>query len=260
MAKWLNVVLSGAYSIDVYMDGVIVDPSAVSATLTVSSGQISLTTPGDIARQWDIVVNPTFLSSPTKFRFTGFDLTTELDSAFAIVGSGLTPVVATPLTIGPPTLPDPATFTVFAPAAALQVTEDAGITGPGTYSFTLEYDAEVQDVFPIRGTLRAYRCATTPMAVYVRTEEGPMDLSSVTELEAIVVEGEWGWWSGWWDYQNCTPWGIDVRIPAYSPEPGRVQFTIDRANTRQRLWGSSHTLFVRADNRTIYSALLEIVG
>lgn len=255
MAKWLNVVLSGAYTVDVSMDGVIVDPSAVGATLTVTSGKVTLTTPGDVDHLWSVAVTPTFLSSPGKFRFSGFDLTTDLDSISVTSGTESISV-----SVGPPQLPDPATFSSFGATATLTVQEDAAIATPGSYSFTLEYDAEVQDVFPIRGTLRAYRCATTPMAVYVRTEEGPMDLSAVTELEAIVVEGEWGWWSGWWDYQNCTPWGIDVRIPAYSPEPGRVQFTIDRANTRQRLWGSSHTLFVRADNRTIYSALLEIVG
>jgi hypothetical protein len=129
----------------------------------------------------------------------------------------------------------------------------------GTYSFIVEYDNEAADVFPIRGTLRTYRNSTNPQTVFVRTEEGPMDLSAVTTLEAVIVEGDWGWW-GFWDYQNSTPWSWEVVIPAYSPEAGRVQFTIDRQQTCNRLWGPSHTLFVRADNRTIYSALLEVVG
>lgn len=129
----------------------------------------------------------------------------------------------------------------------------------GTYSFQVEFDADVQEAFVIRGTLRAYRGTDTQFTVFVRTEDGPMNLASVGTLEAVVVDGE---------VPLCWDWGLTLAsselpvltVPAYSPEPGRVMFTLSGGNLRTRLFGPSHTLFIRADGRTIYSASLEVVG
>lgn len=129
----------------------------------------------------------------------------------------------------------------------------------GIYSFKVEFDADVQDVFIIQGSLRVYRGTDTPQTVFIRTEDGPMNLANVATLEAVIVDGEVPW---------CWDWGLALAsreqpvltVPAYSPEPGRVMFTLTAGNLRTRLFGPSHTLFIRADGRTIYSATLEVVG
>lgn len=127
----------------------------------------------------------------------------------------------------------------------------------GTYSFLLEFDADAQDVYVVRGTLRAYRGTDNAMTAFVRTEQGPIDLSGVTTLEAVVMDGNGPWWC--WDYGLPTELGQPIlTVPAYSPTPGRVMFTLERGSIRSRLYGASHTLFIRADGRTIYSALLEV--
>lgn len=119
------------------------------------------------------------------------------------------------------------------------------------------------DPYIIRGTLRAYRGTDNPMTVYVRTEEGQMDLSAAQSLQAVVVGragGPGGFGGPSPDYGFGFPdWRPIVTVDASSPAPGRVTFTLTHGNLRTRLWGSLYTLFVRADNRTIYSALLEIV-
>jgi hypothetical protein len=127
----------------------------------------------------------------------------------------------------------------------------------GEYTYTPEYNAAAADVFRIRTNLRAFRHSTNPFTIYVRTEEGPMDLSTASNLQAIVINGDWPW--GWADYQLGNPgWFPIVQVDAYSPQPGRVMFTLTQDNM-VRLCGGLHTLFVRADNRTIYTALLEVV-
>lgn len=127
----------------------------------------------------------------------------------------------------------------------------------GTYSFVVEYDAAPASVYRVRTNLRAFRHGDNPFTVYVRTEDGPMDLSVAQNLEAIVIDGDWPW--GWADYQLGNPgWIPRVTVDAYSPQPGRVMFTLTQPNMI-RLNGGLHTLFIRADNRTIYTALLEVV-
>lgn len=128
----------------------------------------------------------------------------------------------------------------------------------GTYTFVLEYDADVQDVYLIRGSLRAYRDTDNPLTVYVRTEEGPIDLSAVETLEAVIVGG-FGPWPYWgWDYGLVPTYRPLVTVTAYSPVAGRVMFTLSAENLSQ-LFSSSYTLFVRGDNRTLYTANLEVV-
>lgn len=133
----------------------------------------------------------------------------------------------------------------------------------GVYSFVLEYDVDAQDVYLIRGTLRAFRGTDNPMTVFVRTEQGPMDLSAVQTLEAVVTGRTTGWWASWWpgpDYGLGVPnWRPLLTVTAYSPEPGRVMFTLPAGSLRTRLWGSQFTLFIRADDRTIYTALLDVI-
>lgn len=127
----------------------------------------------------------------------------------------------------------------------------------GSYSFVVEYDAAPADVYRIRGNLRAFRHGDNPQTVYIRTEDGPMDLSSAQNLEAIVIDGDWPW--GWADYQfGTTGWIPRLIVPAYSPQAGRVMFTLTQENM-VRLPPGLSTLFVRADNRTIYTALLEVI-
>lgn len=128
----------------------------------------------------------------------------------------------------------------------------------GTYTFVLEYDADVQDVYLIRGTLRAYRGTDNPQTVYVRTEEGPIDLSGIQLLEAVVVgDGAWPYWG--WDYGLGPQWRPLLTVTAYSPVAGRVMFTLTAENVAS-LCGSTYTLFLRGDDRTLYTANLEVVG
>lgn len=129
----------------------------------------------------------------------------------------------------------------------------------GQYNFLVEYDAALAEPYIIRGTLRAYRHSDNPFSVFIRTEDGPMDLSAVETLEAIVLSGT-APGLGWWDYGLGPGWRPLLTIPAFSPIPGRVMFTVPASNLRTVVFNSVNTLFVRADNRTIYSALLEIVN
>jgi len=125
----------------------------------------------------------------------------------------------------------------------------------GTYVFTVEVDAAVQDVYVVRGSVRAYRQTANPLTVYVRTEDGPMDLSGVQTLEVAIPWRQS--FSGYWDYGNATQ-GLYLTVPAYSPEAGRVMFTLT-SDTLATLYGSSNTLYIRADGRVVYTALLEII-
>lgn len=129
----------------------------------------------------------------------------------------------------------------------------------GTYSFVLEFDAAATNVYLTRGTLRAYRHSDNPMTVYVRTEDGPMDLSSVAVLEAIVLGGSQAWPWYWADYGMAPDWRPLLTVSAYSPTPGRVLFTLPMSSLTTQTWGSTFTLFIRADGRTVYQALLEVV-
>lgn len=126
----------------------------------------------------------------------------------------------------------------------------------GTYSFTVEYDAAVQDVYPVLGTFRAYREADTPIVCWVRTEDGKMDLSGVQTLEAVIPWGTPGWF---WDY-GIANHGPQLLIPAFSPEPGRVQFTVTAHNINNRLFNTFQQFLLRADNRVIGTGTLDIVG
>ena len=126
----------------------------------------------------------------------------------------------------------------------------------GTYSFTVEHDADTQDAYVIRGTVRVFRQTTNPVTVYVRSEEGPLDLSQVTTLEVAIPWAQS--FTPWWDYGTATQ-GLFLTLTAYSPEPGRVMFTLP-SETLARLYGSSNVLYVRADGRVVYTALLEIIA
>lgn len=111
------------------------------------------------------------------------------------------------------------------------------------------------DPYIIRGNLRAYRQSNNPITVYVRDDDGPLDLTGVSVLQAAVTTDPM---MGGWDYQNGP--APELLIDATSPDPGKVQFTITASQIQQRLYGPSFNLFVRADDQTIYSALLEVVG
>jgi hypothetical protein len=127
----------------------------------------------------------------------------------------------------------------------------------GTYAFVLEYNQATQDVYRVRQTLRAFRHSDNPLTMFIRTEEGPMDLSSVQSLEAMVINDQWPF--PWSDYQIGAPnWIPIIQVQAYSPAPGRVMFTLTADNLR-RLQGGLNTVFIRADNRTVGMAFLEVV-
>lgn len=105
-----------------------------------------------------------------------------------------------------------------------------------------------------RGSLRAYRQAVNPYTVYVRDEAGPLDLTGVTTLQAAILNRATG--SCGCDYPNGP--SADLLIDATSPEAGQVRFTITAAQANRL--ASAPTLFLRADDQTIYTALLEVVG
>lgn len=108
----------------------------------------------------------------------------------------------------------------------------------------------------IRGNLRAYRQATNPFTVYVRDDSGPLDLSDVDVLQAAITTDPMGCCC--WDYPNGP--APELLIDATSSAAGKVQFTITAAQLQTRLYGPQFNLFVRADDQTIYTALLEVVG
>jgi hypothetical protein len=111
------------------------------------------------------------------------------------------------------------------------------------------------DPYIIRGNLRAYRQTNNPITVYVRDDAGPLDMSAVDVLQAAITLGPS---CDYWDYPNGP--APELLIDATTPAPGKVQFTITSAQLQTRLFGPSFNLFVRADDQTVYTAQLEVVG
>lgn len=107
----------------------------------------------------------------------------------------------------------------------------------------------------IRGNLRAYRNTNNPVTVYVRDEAGPMSLTGVTTLQAAIPYAPF---YDYGDYPNGTQ--QELLITAASPSAGKVTFTITQQQLQTKLFGPSFNLFVRADDQTIYTAMLEVVG
>jgi len=125
MADWLNALLSGPYTTQVFRDGIEVsDLSSVGASLSVVAGVMTLETPDDEAHQWDVGVTPAF-STPVPLRMRSLIAThpTGLSSATARTTS---PGQNQVLTIGPPVSPDPVTFPLPAMGAMLSVVELEG--------------------------------------------------------------------------------------------------------------------------------------
>jgi hypothetical protein len=95
------------------------------------------------------------------------------------------------------------------------------------------------------GTLRAFAGSDNDFTVYVRDDDGPMVLSGVTTLEAVIRSR---------DYDLLT-------ITATSAAPGEVSFTITSENIRKLLNRLGlFRLVVRADDSVIYTAHLEVTG
>jgi hypothetical protein len=111
------------------------------------------------------------------------------------------------------------------------------------------------DPYIIRGNLTAYRQTNNPITVYVRDDDGPLDMSAVTTLQAAITLGPA---CSYWDYPNGP--APELLIDANSPAAGKVQFTLTAQQLQTRLFGPSFNLFVRADDQTVYTAQLEVVG
>lgn len=126
MAKWLNAVLGGPCTFTVYRDTVEVsDLAAIGASLTTANGVVILSTPGAESHVWEVVVMPTYLTSPTKFRqksysFSGSPGLTSAQGRIWLNGAAVQNI---PLTTVNPVTPDPATFTNFANASTLHLDE-----------------------------------------------------------------------------------------------------------------------------------------
>lgn len=92
-------------------------------------------------------------------------------------------------------------------------------------------------------TLRGYADADTPFTVYVRDESGPEDFTGAA-LEAAVRRH-----------------GTDVTTFAVtSSEAGKLSFTLTAETIRSRLGTGLFRLVIRANDRVVYTAHLEIVG
>jgi hypothetical protein len=117
VADWLNVTLAGPYSLTLLRDGVSVDPASVGATLTVTAGVITLTTPGDESHEWMVQVQPDL--PPSKYRMSAWDFT-AIESAEASNGAETISLSTTN-----PIAPDPATFTGYGTLPSLTLTEPA---------------------------------------------------------------------------------------------------------------------------------------
>lgn len=95
----------------------------------------------------------------------------------------------------------------------------------------------------IRGSHRAYMGANTDLVAFVRNDDGPADLSGA-DISARIYAGQ----------------GREVvAIPAQGDSSGRVDFTVDGLTTDQRLQPGSFDLWLEADGRVVYTAILEIV-
>lgn len=124
MADWLNVLLAGPYSIQVFRDGIAVDPASVGASLDTTGGVITLQTPSDESHQWDVRVTPG-ANIPLPMRISSASLTHPegITSAQAYTN---TPGQSITLTGFPGDVsPDPATFPLPALVAAVSVVEGA---------------------------------------------------------------------------------------------------------------------------------------
>jgi hypothetical protein len=128
MAKWLNAVLGGAYTADVYRDSVLVaDLDAVGATLEIASGTITLGTPDDESHTWEVRINPTYLLSPRPMRLRAMSLDAPNGLVSAFAGSYTSAGVlqqAIPLAGAPTVTPDPAQLFNSTAVASLGFVED----------------------------------------------------------------------------------------------------------------------------------------
>lgn len=122
MATWLNALLAGSYTLQVFRDGVVVEPSSVGASLTVASGVVTLQTPADESHQWDIRITPNIITAlPMRLRAMTVTHPLGIATAQAIA---LSPGQSINLVTSPTVTPDPATFTSPGLAAGLSVVEN----------------------------------------------------------------------------------------------------------------------------------------
>lgn len=122
MAKWLNALLAGPYTVSVSRDGVEVNPSDVGAALTVASGVMTLQTPADEGHQWDVRITPTLNTAvPMRFRSMSMAHPPGINSAQAFTNS---PGQGISLATSPTVSPDPATFALPAAVAGISIVEN----------------------------------------------------------------------------------------------------------------------------------------
>lgn len=121
MADWLNALLAGPYTVQVYQNGLVVDPASVGASIAVNAGVMTLNTPGEEAHEWDVLVTPTYLNTAVPMRIKSIVLAGDVLSA---VAQSASPAQTIPITVGPPLSPDPATFTLPSLIAGIGVVEE----------------------------------------------------------------------------------------------------------------------------------------
>jgi hypothetical protein len=99
-------------------------------------------------------------------------------------------------------------------------------------------------VIPTNGQLRAFARSDNPFTVWVRDEDGNVDLEGQT-LSVEIRRGA----------------NAALTLDATSPSPGEVAFTLSAENVQQRL--SLLGVFpvrILADDRVVWTGLLTVLG
>lgn len=147
-------------------------------------------------------------------------------------------------------------------------------TGPegsmlSTFEFLIEVDVPEPPTPPgepyiIRNTARVYRGAVNNVKAWVRTEEGKLDLSAFTTLQAVIWSGSGGafrdgYTPGAWMWPNSGQ-NLLFTVPVTSPELGLALFQLPPSGNTLRWIPSSLCYTILGDGVPLATGLIEVVG
>lgn len=138
-------------------------------------------------------------------------------------------------------------------------------------SFQFLIEIEIPDPPPvpgepyiIRNTARVYRGAVNNVKAWIRTEEGKLDLSAFTTLQAVIWSGSGGafrdgYTPGAWMWPNSGQ-NLLFTVPVTSPELGLALFQLPPSGNTLRWIPSSLCYTILGDGVPLATGLIEVVG
>lgn len=120
------------------------------------------------------------------------------------------------------------------------------------------------DPYIIRNTARVYRGAVNNVKAWIRTEEGKLDLSAFTTLQAVIWSGSGGafrdgYTPGAWMWPNSGQ-NLLFTVPVTSPELGLALFQLPPSGNTLRWIPSSLCYTILGDGVPLATGLIEVVG